>query len=253
MRRLAVSSWSLDGLLQSGTNLLDIPRQLKQHGITTLELCHFHLPTTDSDYLQSLKKELHRSGVELFSVLIDAGDIANPNPHQRDADMTFTYAWIDHAALLGAGWVRICAGRQHPTPTVIAQSAQNLLACADYAATQGLRVSTENWLSTAQDPVALRDILERCQGRVGLWADTGNAEATHDKYDTIAQLLPCANAVHFKARYTTEAEIDRGDLARCLELIRKAPAAEVISLIYDRKQDEWAGIGQLQEALTPIL
>jgi sugar phosphate isomerase/epimerase len=253
MRRLAVSSWSLNGLLQSGTDPLELPRQLQQHGITTLELCHFHLHTTDSTYLESLKEALQAAGVELFSVLIDAGDIANPNPQQRDADMTFTYTWIDHAVLLGASWVRICAGRQHPTPTVIAQSAKSLLACADYATTSGLKVSTENWLTTAQNPVALRDILERCQGRVGLWADTGNAEVTHDKYDTIAQLLPYANAVHFKARYTTEGEIDREDMERCLELIRIAPAAEVISLIYDRKQDEWDGIKQLREALTPVL
>lgn len=50
MPRLAVSTWSLDGLLQAGTPLLELPRQLESHGITALELCRFHLPTTDSDH-----------------------------------------------------------------------------------------------------------------------------------------------------------------------------------------------------------
>ena len=47
MRTFAVSSWSLDGSLQSGLPLLELPAQLAEHGISTLELCHFHLPSTE--------------------------------------------------------------------------------------------------------------------------------------------------------------------------------------------------------------
>lgn len=250
MRRFAVSSWSLDGLLRSGLPLLELPRQLDSHGFTTLELCHFHLPTTDDDYLQSLTKELQAAAVELFSVLIDAGDITALEPDERAAHMAFTHQWIDHAARLGASRVRICAGRQRPTPEVIAQSVAGLLTLADYAATLGLSVSTENWLTTAETPEVLRDILEHCQGNIGLCVDTGNAEATPDKYDTIAQLLPYASSAHFKARYTAQGEIDFVDLERCAELIRQAANTEVVSLIYDRKQGEWEGIIQLRDALV---
>jgi hypothetical protein len=37
MRRLAISTWSLDGILHSGVPLLSLPAQLVQHGITLLE------------------------------------------------------------------------------------------------------------------------------------------------------------------------------------------------------------------------
>jgi sugar phosphate isomerase/epimerase len=252
MTRFAVSTWSLDGLLRSGVPLLELPALLREHGITTLEICHFHLPATDAAYLRSLRERLAAAEIELFSVLIDAGDIVAPDQGQRDADIAFTRQWIDHAAALGAERVRIDAGRQPPTPDVIQSSAQQLRACAEYAATQGLRVSTENWHATSQDPTALLAILDQCGGQVGLCADTGNAEATADKYDTLAQLLPRATSIHFKARYTPAGEIEQGDVQRCLALIRENAFDGIVTLIFDQKRDEWGGIARLREALRSL-
>jgi sugar phosphate isomerase/epimerase len=253
MRRFAVSSWSLDGLLQAGTPLLDVPAQLQQYGITTLELCHFHLPSADAAYTQALRERLQAAAIELFSVLIDAGDIATPDPEQRAADIALIRHWIATAAALGAERVRIDAGRQPPTPDVIRRSAQQLGACAQYAATYGLQVSTENWHATSQEPSALLAILDQCDANIGLCVDTGNAEATADKYRTLAQLLPRATSIHFKARYGPTGALDQEDVQRCLALIHESPFDGVVTLIYDRKQDEWAGIHRLREALLPLM
>jgi sugar phosphate isomerase/epimerase len=252
MPRFAVSTWSLDGLIQSGTPLLDIPTLLHQHGMSTLEICHFHLPTTDAAYLQTLRDRLHATSVELFSVLIDAGDIATADPAQQAADHRFIQQWILIAAALGAKRVRIDAGRQPPTPDVIQRSAQELCAFARSAASVGLEVSTENWHATSQNPAALLAILDQCSGAVGLCVDTGNAEATPDKYQTLMQLLPRATSVHFKARYTSAGEIEQEDLQQCLRLIRQSAFDGVLTLIYDRKQAEWVGIAQLREALRSL-
>jgi len=56
MRRLAISTWSLHGQLQSGQALLDLPAQIAQRGIQTLEICHFHLPSTTPAYLAELRQ-----------------------------------------------------------------------------------------------------------------------------------------------------------------------------------------------------
>jgi sugar phosphate isomerase/epimerase len=252
MSRFAVSSWSLDGLLQSGIPLLDLPAQVSQHGITTMELCHFHLPTTDPAYLRTLRDRLQAAAIDLFSILIDAGDIAAADSAQRTADYALIQHWIAVAAALGAERVRIDAGRQVPTPEVIKRSAQQLRAFAQTAASAGLAVSTENWHATSQDPTALLTILDQCAGTVGLCVDTGNAEATPDKYQTLAQLLPRATSIHFKAQYTAAGDIEQGDLQRCLQLIQQAAFDGVITLIYDRKQEEWAGIDRLRAALRPL-
>src|SRR5258705_13223339 len=253
MRRLAISSWSVDGLLQSGVPLVSLPAQMAQHGITTLELCHFHLPSTEPVYLHELRQALQAAAIELYSVLIDTGDIVAPDPAQRAADIQTIHDWIGIAAALGASAVRIDAGLQPPTPEVIEQSARQLYAFAQVAARHGLRVFTENWHTTSQEPAALLAILEQCAGQVGLCADTGNAEATADKYATLAQLLPRASSVHFKARYSGDWRIVLDDLQRCSQLIEQAGFDNVITLIYAGKQNEWAGVGQLHDALQPLL
>jgi sugar phosphate isomerase/epimerase len=253
MRRLAISSWSVDGMLQSGVPLVSLPAQMAQHGITTLEVCHFHLPSTEPAYLDTLRQELQANGIELYSVLIDTGDIVAPDPARREGDIQTIRDWIGIAAALGASAVRIDAGLQPPTPEVIEQSAWHLSAFADYAAELGVRVFTENWHTTSQEPAALLAILERCGGRLGLCADTGNAEVTADKYATLAQLLPLATSVHFKARYSDDGRIKPDDLQRCLQLIEQAEFDNVITLIYAGKQQEWAAIERLRDALQPLV
>jgi sugar phosphate isomerase/epimerase len=253
MRKLAISTWSLDGLLRSGVPLLEIPSQLAEHGITALEICHFHLPTTDLEYLQALREALRAAEIELYRLLIDTGDIAAPDPSQRAADIQTIEGWIDTAAALGAGGVRISAGRQLPIPEVVDQSARQLQAFAQRATAQGLRTHTENWQATAQEPAALLTILDQCSNQVELCADIGNAEATADKYVTLAQLLPRASSIHFKARYAPDGSIITDDLQRCFELIEQAQFDGVITLIYERRQHEWAGVDQLRDALGPLL
>jgi sugar phosphate isomerase/epimerase len=253
MRTFAVSSWSLDGLLQSGLPLLRLPAQLAEHGITTLELCHFHLPSTEPGFLRELRRALDDAGVTLYSILIDTGDITAPDPAQRAADVAAIERWIGVAAALGARVVRVDAGLQPPTPEAIAESARQLRPLALAAEQQGLRAITENWHATSREPSALLAILEQCGGKVGLCADTGNAEATADKYATLAQLLPHASSVHFKARYGPDGSIEMGDLGRCCALIEQAGFAGVITLIYAGKRTEWAEIGRLRAAVAPLL
>ncbi len=253
MRRCAVSSWSVNGLLQKDVPLLDLPAQLRHHGFSALELCHFHLPTTDAAYLQAMRDRLAAAQVELYSVLIDVGDIVHPDPAQRAADMALTQQWIGIAAALGAHRVRIAAGQQPPTPEVIQRSAAQLHTLAQYATAYGVAVSTENWRTTAQEPEALLAILAACPSPIGVCVDTGNAEATRDKYQTLRQLLPRATSVHFKARYTSAGAIDHDDVQQCLALLHAVGFDGVITLIYDRKHHEWDGLRQLRTALSPYV
>ena len=253
MRRCAVSSWSVDGLLQTGVPLLDLPAHLRHHGFSAVELCHFHLPTTDAAYLQALRDQLAAARVELYSVLLDAGDIVSPDPAQRAADMAFTQQWIGIAAALGAHRVRIAAGQQPPTPEVIQRSAAQLHSLAQDAAASGVAVSTENWRTTAQEPEALLAILAACPSPIGVCVDTGNAEATRDKYQTLRQLVPHATSVHFKARSTSAGRIDHDDVQQCLALLDAVAFDGVITLIYEQKHHEWDGLRQLRNALSPYV
>ena len=251
MLKFAISSWSVDGLLTSGLPLLELPAELQKHGLRVLELCHFHLPSTEPDYLAALRSNLAAADIELYSVLIDAGDVTAPDPAVLEGELGLIRRYIRTAALLGAERVRISAGQHPATPDTLAQSAEQLTTLMDYAAAQGVKLSTENWQLTAQEPEAVLTILETCPKGLGLCVDTGNAEASRDKYDTLVQLLPYATSVHFKARSTPEG-IDLADARRCLELFQQAHFEGPFSLIYDRKQGEWEGLKTLQSTLQTL-
>lgn len=252
MRRLAISTWTLHRQLQGNLTLLDLPTQIAQRGISALEICHFHLPSTTPAYLAELRQACQVAGVEVYSILIDTGDITAPDPTQRAVDLETIRGWIDVAAELGAGRVRVVAGMQAPTPEVIQRSVDNLRELASYAEQRGVKTITENWHATSLDPQALRTILDQCAGAVGLCADIGNAEGPA-KYATLAQLLPYASSLHFKARYTPAEEIEATDFARCLELILAADFQGIVTLIYSDTDREWAATEQLVEALQPLV
>lgn len=245
----ATSSWSVDGLLTSGFPLLDLPAAARDNGIGVLELCHFHLPTTEPGYLDDLRENLSTSGTKLFSLLIDTGDIASPDPDVLGESLETIRHYIRVAARLGAERVRVSSGLQPPTPETLAQSAAQLGELMTYAAAHGLGLSTENWQRTAHEPGDVRTILGAAPAGLGLCVDTGNAEGTLDKYRTLAQLLPHATSVHFKARMTGGA-IDQRDVKRCLELLNAASFDGPVSLIYDGKRDEWAGVAASRAALV---
>ena len=171
MRRLAISSWTLHGQLQNGLALLDLPAQIAQRGIHALEICHFHLPSTAPAYLAELKAACQAAEVEAYSILIDTGDITAPDPQQRTTDLQTIRSWIDIAAELGAGRIRIVAGMQPPTQEVIQHSVDNLRDLVEYAEQRGVKAITENWHATGLDPQALVSILDQCEGRLGLCAD----------------------------------------------------------------------------------
>src|SRR5262252_1542408 len=95
--RLSTSTWSLhralgvtypdspgqpnagpkEGYGQGTIVLLELPARVAAVGIRTLEICHFHLPSRDPSYLGELRKALDAAGVELFSLLIDDGDMTD--------------------------------------------------------------------------------------------------------------------------------------------------------------------------------
>src|SRR5215212_10474138 len=103
MRRLAISTWTLHGQLQSDLALLDLPAQIAQRGIYALEICHFHLPSTAPAYLAELRQACQAAGVEAYSILIDTGDITAPDSQQRATDIQTIRSWIDVPAELRAG------------------------------------------------------------------------------------------------------------------------------------------------------
>lgn len=256
-RRLSVSTWSLHHALgdmpitgpadaanspaSSGTlSLLDLPRETVGHGISTLEICHFHLPSTDEDYLARMRASLEENKVELWSLLIDGGDL---NGAHAERDHVWIADWFAVAKDLGARNVRVIAGQGKPNEQNLAKSVAMLKELSDYAKRCGVQLMTENWFDTVATPDAVHHVLERLDGTMNLCLDFGNWDDRADKYADLASIAPLATSCHARADFKAPDKLDEADFRRCLELTVEAGFHGPYTLIPSgAKGDEWAAI-----------
>ena len=280
MSRISTSSWSLHRALGSpplfgpgqpfpgpstgaAISLLELPSALAQANIPTLEIVHFHFPAADAAYIADLKAAIGEAGIELFSVLIDAGDITHPDPAARAEEMAWIRSWLDISAQCGATHARVVGGYRpvernhaplldHP---VVQRSAQGLRQLADYGAAMGVQVITENFRETTSRADQVLAILELCEGRVGLCADFGNYKGA-DRYDELTAIFPKADSAHVKALYDDSGNPDDEEFRHSLGMLAGAGFDGPLSLIFDTAlhgdNSEWDNLAQLRAAATPF-
>ena len=269
--RLSISSWSLHRTLGSvfhkldgsttengDISLLELPAKIAECGIKTLEICHFHFPQVDDDYIDSLRTSLDEAGVELFSILIDEGDITHPDPEQRQKEMEQIRFWIEIASKCGASHARVIAGctdiqtDDAPQHEAIQLSAKNLASLAQFGKKLGVKVTTENFRQIGKRADHLLAILDLCQEDIGLCADFGNFKGD-DKYTELAAILPRATSVHAKAEWPVAGEMLRDEFTRCMNLATQAGFDCPYSLIFDSDGSEWDSLAEIQEVVTSYI
>jgi hypothetical protein len=270
-RRFSVSTWSLHRTLgqpaiygvengfavptethnRGALSLLELPAWLAETGIHTLEICHFHLPSLDPQYLADLRAAIQEAGVELFSFLIDDGDVTHPTYGERD--QAWIEGWFEIASALGARRTRVSAGKTPPSEEVLAKSTQALKDLAERATERGLRLMTENWHTTLSTPTAVHTLFDRMDGRVGLCLDFGNWGGSH-KYDDLRSIATYAESCHAKADFSNSGELDRDDYLQCLEITDAANFAGPYTLIYSGPDnDERARLTLEMQVIQPYL
>lgn len=269
--RLSVSTWSLHRQLgrpgftgpangmhipiethnKGPISLLELPNHVAEFGIHTLEICHFHLPSVERAYLSELRAALADADVELFSLLIDDGDITHPAEAARD--IAWIETWLDIAGELDAKCARVIGGKAAPSETTIAQSRNVLAQLAKLAETVGVRLMSENWFSIFSTPDNVNAILGELDGKVGLCLDFGNWRG-ETKYDDLGAIASLAESCHTKAHFTAPRQMEKDDYVQCLELTRKAGFSGPHTLIYDGPgDDEWEGLALEREVVKPYL
>ena len=269
MPRLSISSWTLHRLLGRAwydecddgmTNrsdarpdllLTDVPRAVADRGIGTLELCHFHFPRVDDDYLAQIRIAANDAEVDLFSVLIDTGNITSECADERESDVAVIERWMERASHLGASCVRIIAGDTPATDEAIVRSVETLRHLAAYGESLGVRVLTENFKQLGSRPETVNAILDGCEGRVGLCADFGNFPK-ESRLDDLKQVMPRANSIHAKADYP-DGRIDAEAFDACVSIVDEAGFDGPISLIYQNGDDVWERVDELAARVSPFL
>lgn len=267
--RLSVSSWSLHGALgqphnygpdngttipvhthnQGELSLLELPARLEGFGVNTMELSHFHLPSREIAYLDEFRAALKEARVELFSLLIDEGDITHPVHGERD--YKWIEGWVEVAAELGADRMRVIAGQAQPTQEAFEMSAKRLYLLAHAADMEGVRLTTENWYDLLGKPEHVWSLLYALDGKVGLNLDFGNWEG-ETKYSDLAEIAHMAESCHAKGDFSS-GQLDTEDYNRCLDILHEAEFSGPFTLVYEETEDEWQGLEIQKNIIAPYV
>jgi sugar phosphate isomerase/epimerase len=254
---IAVSSWTFNKLLTSKTQdpeitLYDIPGLLDLHGYKAVEICNFHITSTDVPSLRLLRVALENAGVRLVNVLVDTGDISASDPLKREAEIHAVKKWIDIASALGSDGVRVIAGRLPATSEALAQSAETLQELAVYAAERDIAICTENWYGLLDSPEDVIELLKLTEGNIGLKLDFGNWPAPR-KFDDLRAIAPYASTTHSKPALTPAGKIDHEDFLCCLQSIESGRFEGRHVLVYDGHEEVWGALDELKRAVTHTL
>jgi sugar phosphate isomerase/epimerase len=218
-------------------DLMELPAVLAAHGYDALQICHFHLPSRDAAYLESLRSALAASSITLDALLIDDGDLTHSTVADRHE--AWIGEWLDAAAALGATRARVCAGRSAPNDGLVDSSAIRMARLA--ASHPDVRVVTENWMELLPDADTVLRYLDATGDSVGLLIDLGNWNDP-GKYDELARIAPLAETCHAKCRFTGDGP-DRDDYHRALQVLKDTGFGGPLSLIYDGPDDdEWTAL-----------
>src|SRR5690606_16142922 len=210
---------------------------LANHGYHRLEIVSFHLRSRDPIYLGELRDQLKVSGVTLQTLLVDDGDMTDPENGKRDS--RWIANWVEVANLLGAENARIIAGKQAFTPETLERSIAGFREVLAANAGSPLRIVTENWLQLLSTPQAVHAVLDRLDGQIGLMADFGNWTGP-DKYEALASIFPRAELCHAKASFA-DGQLDEADYGMCVGLAEEAGYKGPYTLIFDAdRPSEWS-------------
>lgn len=225
--------------------LEELPRRLADMGLGACELGHFHLPPLEEitpGYADEVRQAFAAAGVQLWSLLVDYGDLSSADPRRRDADRQYLAGWIGVAAGLGARHVRLVAGDGSPDdPAAIERSVEALGALADFAAQQGVAVLTENFRRLCSTADVCTLVCERLPGRVHLTADFGNFPKPA-RHASLRAILPYARSIHAKADTRPDGQPDDVEFGRLLDLAADAGFDGAYTVVYEGPGDQWAGV-----------
>lgn len=228
------------------TTLLELPSIIAEQQFQSLEVCHFHFPKLDQDYLIQLKRSFEKAGINFHCLLVDYGDISSSDAVRRKEDLEFLKNWIDIASVVGAKNIRIIAGEAPPSDKqALLRSKQSLNELISYALPKQVRILTENFKSLSSTKENCIELATNNK-RLGLTVDFGNFKADV-KYDSIKQLMPYVESIHAKANYDQNGIIDEKEFRKSLDIVASHDYKGPITLVYDGPGNSWAGIQRVKD------
>ena len=215
------------------------------NGFSAAELTGYYFPKpTAGEYLIKLKRHAYLQGVAASGTSLGS-NFSQPKGPKLDEQIAETKKWVDAAAILGAPYVRVFAGKAKGAALEDAQKQciAALEECADYAGTKGVFIGLENDQGITMNAEQTLTLVQAVQSPwFGLNLDLGNFH-TADPYADVAKCAPYAINVHCKVdTHPTGRDKEPADYARQFKILRDANYQGYIALEYEAELDPYQTI-----------
>lgn len=235
-------------LTEGRRTLADWFRFAAELGLDGADVSVVHLPGRTPAELRPLRQQADDAGVQI-AMLVTYADFTHPDAAERSRQVAEIRVLCDVAAELGASFMRVTAGQNHPgleRAAGIEWAVAGLTACLDKAAATGVTLCYENhtkgyaWTYNdfSQPADRFLEIVRRTEGTgLRLLYDTANTLAAGD--DPIAVLA----AVKDRVSVVHVNDIQRaGHFEPCLLGTGVAPVPEIFRILIQNGFNGWVSV-----------
>ena len=258
--RLSLAAYSLRDRLTKKTdamNLFQFVDFCHEQRIPGAELTSYYFPKeVSNEYLVELKQHCHRKGITISGGAI-SNDFCQSDAAKVQEDIEKAKRWIDHYAVLGAPVIRIFAGSQPKGDTwdaTVKRCVEASETLAKYASSKGIYLGLENHGGVTAKAEGILEIVNKVQSKsFGINFDSGNFNQSADPYAELAMIAPYAVNAQIKVEISPNGKSQETDLARVLDILRKAGYSGWVALEYEAKEDPMIAIPKWLQKLKGLI
>lgn len=258
--KLSMAAYSFRQYLTAKENpmtlfdFIDLCADLRLDG--TELTCYYFPKDPTPEYFAQLKRRAFLQGLDISGTAV-SNHFTVPPGKERDEQIAYVKKWVDYAAQMGAGSIRVYSGRV-PKGGTLDEAQKWCVECfeetCNYAGQKGIFLALENHGGISVSADLLLALVEKVKSPwFGLLLDTGNFRSK-EPYKDMERVAPYVVTVQSKTELQAEGgKREPMDYDRVVSILRAAKYSGYIALEYEAKEDPKTGVPKAIEQLRAAI
>ena len=236
---IGIQEYTFNRILRSGKlKHLDYPVMVKKElGIEHVEYWSrpFEGKHTDKKFVGELLSRTKGEGISNVLILVDEKhELDHEKKSERDKSVDLHKGWIDCAAQLGCGAIRVNCRMGGDPRDNLNRAVDGVGRLCEYAKDTSVKVVIEPHGRNSQNPDWLLEVMKELDhSHAGILPDFNNF-GSYDRYNAVRKTLPYAPAVCAKAlKFDDNGNEVHTDYFRMLKIVYESTFSGVISIEFE--------------------